>query len=702
MMTEGVRIPRLSGSRSEEIRAQVKAYFIHVYERYESLFTLLSQESAYYAKADRLRHPLIFYYGHTATFFINKLKLAKVIDDRIDPRLESLFAVGVDEMSWDDLDEVRYDWPTLEETRSYRKSVKELICELIDRLPLALPITEDSPWWVILMGIEHENIHIETSSVLIRQLPLELVCLSDQWKRCERFGEAPDNQLLDVPGSMVSLGKSKRSKLYGWDNEYGTHQNEVPAFTASKYLVSHGEFLPFVEEGGYDETRFWDEEGAAWREFAQVSHPTFWIQRDGSYFLRTLTEEIPMPMNWPVEVNYHEANAFCHWLSEKRGKTITLPTEDEYMRLRDFSMVPKLLDWEEKAPGNINLEYGASSVPVDDFRHGDFYDVIGNVWQWSRTPIYPFEGFKVHPIYDDFTVPTYDGKHNLIKGGSWASCGNLATAQSRYAFRRHFFQHAGFRYVESRYEEQVETNSYESDKLISQYCHFGWGENYFNIPNYPAKCAELALEYMADKPRHRVLDIGCAIGRSSFELARGFDQVVGIDFSTRFIQHAQKLKETSLLRYALPVEGELEAFYEIHLADFDLTDLRDKVEFWQGDACNLKSHYQGFDLIFAGNLLDRIYDPQKFLESLYDRLNPSGLLILTSPYTWQEESTPRERWIGGFKKDGENFSTLDGLKEILEPNFSLKDTKDIPFVIRETARKFQHTVAQMSVWERGS
>ncbi len=176
--------------------------------------------------------------------------------------------------------------------------------------------------------------------------------------------------------------------------------------------------------------------------------------------------------------------------------------------------------------------------------------------------------------------------------------------------------------------------------------------------------------------------------------------MVGIDFSARFIQHAQKLKETSLLRYALPVEGELEAFYEIHLENFDLVNLRDKVEFWQGDACNLKSHYQGFDLIFAGNLLDRLYDPQKFLESLYDRLNPGGLLILTSPYTWQEESTPRERWIGGFKKDGENFTTLDGLKEILEPNFSLKDTKDISFVIRETARKFQHTVAQMSVWER--
>ena len=696
-----LRIPELSGENVEEKRSEIKAYFNLVYERYESLFRLLADEKAYYIKADSLRHPLIFYYGHTATFFINKLKLAKIIDNRIDARLESLFAVGVDEMSWDDLDEKRYDWPTLAETQNYRDRLKILVNELIDTLPLSLPITEESPWWVILMGVEHENIHVETSSVLIRQLPLDLVRSSGEWSLCPESGNAPENRLLDLPGGLVSLGKSRRSKLYGWDNEYGNHQSHIPPFKASRYLVSHAEFLPFVEEGGYREARFWDKEGDAWRLFANVSAPTFWVEKEGKYLLRTLSREIPLPMNWPVEVNFHEASAFCRWLSEKRGKTITLPTEDEYMHLREISGVPRLLEWGEKAPANIDLEYYASSVPIDRFRHGEFYDVIGNVWQWSRTPIYPFEGFKVHPIYDDFTVPTFDGKHNLIKGGSWASCGNLATAQSRYAFRRHFFQHAGFRYVESQYEESVETNSYESDALISQYCHFGWGESYFDIPNYPAECAQLALAYMKEKPRRRALDLGCAIGRSSFELARGFEEVIGIDFSTRFIRHAQQMKESGLLRYALPVEGELEAFYEVRLADFGLEEMREKVAFWQGDACNLKAHFRGYDLIFAGNLLDRLYDPRKFLESLYDRLHPGGLLILASPYSWQEESTPRERWIGGFKRDGENFTTLDGLKEILEPGFTLLETKDIPFVIRETARKFQHTIAEMSVWERG-
>jgi putative 4-mercaptohistidine N1-methyltranferase len=339
-------------------------------------------------------------------------------------------------------------------------------------------------------------------------------------------------------------------------------------------------------------------------------------------------------------------------------------------------------------------------MPVNSYQHGDFYDIIGNVWQWSRTPIYPFNGFKVHPIYDDFTVPTFDGKHNLITGGSWISCGNLATQKSRYGFRRHFYQHAGFRVVESNYEEKVVTDYYTTDSIISQYCHFGWGDNRLGVENYPAKCASIVLEMMHEKPRKKAFDIGCAIGRSSFELAHGFDEVIGVDFSARFIQEAQLLKENEVLRYTVPTEGELESFHEVSLAQYDLEDVREKVTFWQADACNLKPIFKDFDLIFAGNLIDRLYDPQKFLETLVDRLNDGGMLILTSPYTWQEESTPKEKWIGGYKRDGENVTTLQGLEEILANNFKLVETKDVPFVIQETARKHQHTVAQMSVWQK--
>ena len=695
-------MPTLHGRDSELKRAEIKAYFQHCYKRYEALFNIVADTNAYFHKADPLRHPIIFYYGHTATFFINKLKLAKIIDARIDPKLESIFAVGVDEMSWDDLNEKHYEWPSLQKTQAYRDKVYRVVNHLIDTLPLELPITEDTSWWVILMGIEHENIHLETSSMLIRQLPFESVREEGEWKECEVYGNAPKNELLDVSAGTVILGKSKDAKLFGWDNEYGDHQAHIPAFKASKYLVSNAEFLGFVEDAGYSNDAFWCEEGRAWREYTHATHPLFWKKVEEGYTLRTLSREIDLPLSWPVEVNHLEAAAFCKWMSQKEDTSITLPTEDEYVRLRDVNNVLSYLEWTAKGEiiANINLEGFASCVPVNTYRHGDFYDVIGNVWQWSRTPIYPFDGFKVHPVYDDFTVPTYDGKHNLINGGSWISCGNLATQKSRYGFRRHFYQHAGFRYVQSDYEESVTTNIYNTDTIISQYCHFGWGKNTLGVENYPAVCGRIALEYMKNKPRRKAFDIGCAIGRSSFELARGFDEVIGVDFSARFIQEAQGLRENGVLHYTMPTEGELENFYKVDLADFDLERERKKVSFWQADACNLKPIYKDFDLIFAGNLIDRLYDPEKFLDSLATRLNDGGILVLTSPYTWQEESTPKEKWIGGYKKDGENVTTLDGLKEILGNDFELIDTKDVPFVIQETARKHQYTIAHMTIWQK--
>ena len=360
-MERVIRMPTLTGDDSETKRSQIRAYFQNCFRRYESLFNTVAEEKAYFIKADPLRHPIIFYYGHTATFFISKLRLAKIIDERIDPELESIFAVGVDEMSWDDLNEQHYDWPTLSHTKQYREKVYNLVSELIDNLPLTLPITQESPWWVILMGIAHENIHLETSSVLIRQLPLEMVRETDAWKHCEVLGEAPENVLRDVPGGNVLLGKGKESDYFGWDNEYGHHQADIPSFRASKYLVSHAEYLAFVKGGGYKDDTFWSDEGAAWKAYAKATHPLFWredSEDENGYRLRTLAEEIPLPMNWPVEVNCLEAEAFCNWLSEKEDRRVTLPTEDECMRLRNVVKVPGYAEWSSNsaAPGNIEQE----------------------------------------------------------------------------------------------------------------------------------------------------------------------------------------------------------------------------------------------------------------------------------------------------------------------------------------------------------
>ena len=103
----------------------------------------------------------------------------------------------------------------------------------------------------------------------------------------------------------------------------------------------------------------------------------------------------------------------------------------------------------------------------------------------------------------------------------------------------------------------------------------------------------------------------------------------------------------------------------------------------------------------VGNLTDRLYNPAKFLVIIHERIRPGGLLVLTSPYTWLTEFTDRKEWIGGFKRDGEKVTTLDGLEEILGEHFARQgEPRALPFVIQETKRKFQHTVSELTVWVR--
>lgn len=700
MATESqLRTPVLIGNDIAEKRQQIADYFNQTFDLYESLFETLVNEQAYYQKPIPLRHPLIFYYGHTATFFINKMILAGLVKQRINPKFESMFAIGVDEMSWDDLNEAHYDWPPVAEVTAYRQQVKTLINEVIAQAPLSLPIDWQNPWWTILMGIEHEQIHIETSSVLIRQQQLDLVQNHAAWRPWQTKILAPENKMIDIPKGSIAIGKDYDDTVYGWDNEYGSHHAEIETFQASKFLVSNQEFLMFVEAGGYENDDYWQAEGLEWRNFAQAEQPTFWIKNDNGWQLRLMTEIVAMPWSWPAEVNYHEAKAFCNWKAEKTGLTIRLPSEDEWYRLYDYAAMGELDG--QQANANLHLDHAASPCPVNQFAHGDLYDVIGNVWQWTETPIYPFDGFKVHPFYDDFTMPTYDGRHNLFKGGSWISCGNESRKASRYAFRRHFFQHAGFRYVIADAEIETVSSNYENDKMLSEYVEFHYGDRYFEVANFPQTLVQLATEAMGDKPMIKALDLGCAVGRASFELAKYFDKVTAIDFSARLINVGVQLQQQGVIRYSIADEGDLVLYREQQLAQLGFADVADKVEFLQGDACNLKPLFSGYDLVLAANLIDRLYNPALFLSTVHKRINEGGILLIASPYTWLEEHTNKEDWLGGFKKDGENFTTMDGLNALLEEHFELqKGPLSVPFVIRETSRKFQHTLSEVTIWQR--
>jgi len=685
----------LQGENLELKREEIKKHFIMVYEYFEKQFEIFIDDSVFYERPEPLRHQLIFYFGHTATFYINKMLFGKYITKRVNPAYESMFAIGVDEMSWDDLNHKHYDWPSVDEVRLYRDEVKKIVLKYISSVEFSLPITWDSPMWAILMGIEHEKIHIETSSVLHRQLDIAKVKEHEDFKICEDIKETyPQNELLDVSGSLMKLGKQNDGEFYGWDNEYGIYEEKVKDFKASKYLVSNGEFLEFVKDGGYENDEFWSNEGARWKEYSKTKHPYFWIENIGAYYYKSLTKIIPLPLNWPVDVNYLEADAFCKYKSKKLSTNITLPSEAMYQCIRESAKIGN----EVKVDANLGFKHFSSSMPVDEFKHGDFYDVVGNVWQWTTTPIDSFDGFKIHLLYDDFSVPTFDTRHNIIKGGSWASLGNQALGISRYAFRRHFIQHAGFRYVQGDDIKKIEDEYYEKDEIISQYCEFHYGDEYFGVKNFPKTIAEIAKKYAINKDR--VLDIGCSVGRASFELAKEFENVVGIDFSARFINVAQNLKDKGSIKYRKKIEGDISEEKKVTLKSLGLKTIdTQKVEFWQGDACNLKPHFNKFDMIIAINLLDRLYNPELFLKDIANRLNKNGIFIVASPFTWSQEYVRKNLWLGGKIEEGKNIFSFDTLKSILDHEFiQIDKEQNVEFVIQEHIRKFQHTFSLLSVW----
>ena len=690
----------LKNGTPESKRVEILAYFEKTWAIDELLYSQLKSDDVFYHRGDPLRHVLIFYLGHTATFFINKLILAKIIDIRINAELESIFAIGVDEMSWDDLNERHYNWPTVQAVREYRNKAKELITDVILKTPLNLPIVWQDPMWIILMGIEHERIHLETSSVLIRQLPLDEVISGLFGKICTEQGDAPKNKLISVLGSEMKLGKPTDHSLYGWDNEYGHYTEQVENFKSSEYLISNAEFLDFINADGYQNETYWTKEGWRWKNYKQAEMPLFWRKNGNDFKLRLVAEEITMPWNWPVEVNYLEAKAYCNWKTKQEGKTYRLPTEAEWYRLAEIYSIPDENEW-STAPGNINLEHFASPCPVNMFKTGDFYDVIGNVWQWTETPITGYAGFKVHPMYDDFSTPTFDGKHNLMKGGSWISTGNEATHYARYAFRRHFYQHAGFRIVQSETSLIIHNDEYETDREVANSCEANWGDIFNNYPNFSKQLADYILGNIPRNAIQNVLDLNADTGRLAYELAPHFPKITALDFSARFIRMPIQLQEKGFIRYIQKDEGELVLYREVVLEDFGLGANKENILFMQDNANNMKPIYTGYDLIIVPNLLEELICPILFLKNIHERLNDNGFLVIASTYEWEANMVERKHWPGGFKQDGEPVTSLEGIQNILCDKFDLINSPvNLTVTLRKSSRITEKRMSEVSVWRK--
>jgi ergothioneine biosynthesis protein EgtB len=423
--------------RFESVRSRTEQYFSFV------------REEAFFSRPLALRHPIVFYRGHLAAFAVNTLLKRALGRGGIREDFERLFERGIDPADAAAAERASIpSWPP-------RPEIEEYVAEADARLGEALAETDSGDVAVpdlareaALMCLEHETMHQETLLYILHRLPR-----SEKIAPAERphptLGPAPSSESIRIPAGRATLGVERGKIAFGWDNEFPRLSVEVPAFELDRYDVTNGEYLEFIEAGGYGDENHWSPGDLAWIRRDGVSHPLYWEPDGKRWKWRTMFEDLDLPLSWPVYVSHAEASAYARW----RGKR--LPTEAEFHRAAygTASGAERSFPWGEESPdftrANFDL-YRWDPVPVGAFPAGESFwgvaDLLGNGWEWTSTPFSGFPGFRASPLYPAYSADFFDGSHFVMKGGSPVSSPEFLRRSFRNWFQaRYPYPYATFR-----------------------------------------------------------------------------------------------------------------------------------------------------------------------------------------------------------------------------------------------------------------
>ena len=177
------------------------------------------------------------------------------------------------------------------------------------------------------------------------------------------------------------------------------------------------------------------------------------------------------------------------------------------------------------------------------------------------------------------------------------------------------------------------------------------------------------------------LDLGCNVGRLTFDLARSADFVLGVERSYEAVKRAREIQKSGRVAFHLKDEGDRGRYVDLDAAAV----VRDNAEFICGDASALPLGPEVADSITAANLIDRIADPVRFLARADRIMKRGGLLTLSAPFTWRAQATPRERWLCDAKRSGRDAI----LEWFEEHDYELTDDEELALTIRNDRRFFE-------------
>ena len=390
--------------------------------RTDELFALVRPDCLFERPVPE-RHRLNFYIGHVEAFDWNMICDHSLEMEPFNGEFDKLFAFGIDPDSSALPEDEPGDWPALDETYDYCRQARETVDRVLDRVP------EE----VACVCIEHRLMHAETLCYLLHNLAPERLRPQPLQTKAQR----PANPVpaarrwIQIPAGDAWLGRAPDTG-FGWDNEFGELRVAVGAFRVTKYKVTNGEYLKYVEEG--------------------ASPPHYWKSDRRGWLLRTMFGEVPLPLDWPVYATHEQAREFAAYAGA------SLPSEAEWDRAAygSTSGHRRQYPWGDEAPGprHGNFDFGSwdpcpvGSTPAGDSQCG-VSQAMGNGWEWTSDPLRPFPGFKEYPFYPTYSSDFFDGEHYVLKGGSQRTALPLLRRTFRNWFREGYpYVYSTFRLVE--------------------------------------------------------------------------------------------------------------------------------------------------------------------------------------------------------------------------------------------------------------
>jgi len=406
------------------IRNKLKEHYKSVRSFTESLTESLETED-FVIQAMENASPAKWHLAHTTWFFeVFILKHALSGFESMHPQYDYIFNSYYVQTSDPHCRDKRGNLsrPTVKQVFEYRKYVDDHMLGLIDDLT-----DKAFETWapVIEVGIHHEQQHQELLltdlKYMFAQNPLYPI-----YKESSRpsVDQLPEMGWVSFDEGVFQIGH--KGGEFGYDNEFPEHKTYIHDFAIADRLVTNGEYLEFIQNGGYKDPKWWLDEGFAAVESEGWDRPLYWVQRDGEWYHFTLSGLEKLDINEPVtHVSYYEADAYARW----RG--CRLPTEQEWERAsKNEPMRGSFVEKKHYHPASLN----------DKNRGEKLHQMFGDVWQWTQSAYAPYPGYKPFPG----ALGEYNGKfmvnQYVLRGGSCAT----STSHIRKTYRNFF--HAGSRW----------------------------------------------------------------------------------------------------------------------------------------------------------------------------------------------------------------------------------------------------------------